>query len=211
MTGNQSVFSHKGARVDSMRLRSTVGGHDWPLERGASPAAKSLSHCYGAVAWAIEADAFERFVDLFERLFAEVRDAEKVFPFAVEQVIYREYAALFEAIRGANGEADFSTAHLQLLSQVDRVLVSAVQWDTCHLGLPPVVIGCVIGAGDYCGNRLASVTVSAKVYQVSNGARMNLHKKRLNHRAMLAWGLRSNQHLNTDRRQTFMAGVYART
>jgi hypothetical protein len=125
------------------------------------------------VAGTKEADAFERFVDLFERFFAEVRDAEQVFPLAVEQVVYSEHAALFEAIGGANGEADFGTTHLQLFSQVDGVLVSAIQWDACHRA-PSLRDGDVLtGLGDRAG--IASI--SAEVYQVSSGARTKLRKK----------------------------------
>ena len=35
-------------------------------------------------------------------------------------------------------EADFGTAHLKLLAQVDRVFVSAVEWNSCHAGSLPL-------------------------------------------------------------------------
>jgi len=84
--------------------------------RGASP---PLTNSDRLAAGAVEADAFEGFVDLFKRLLAEVRDAEQVFLAAVEQVVDGEDAALFETVRGPHGEADFGRAHLQFFSEID--------------------------------------------------------------------------------------------
>jgi hypothetical protein len=67
---------------------------------------------------AIEADVFERLVDFFEGLFAEIRDAEQVFARAIEQVVDCKDAALFEAVGGADGEADFGRAHLEFVFKI---------------------------------------------------------------------------------------------
>jgi hypothetical protein len=58
----------------------------------------------------------------------------------MEQIVDREDAALFEAIRGAHCEADLGGAHLQAIPHVLRLFVSAIEWNACHVGFPPFLM-----------------------------------------------------------------------
>ena len=64
---------------------------------------------------------------------------KQVFARAVQQVVDREDAALFEAIGRADGQADFGRAHLELVLHVLRLLVGTVQRNARHGGFPPFV------------------------------------------------------------------------
>ena len=101
-------------------------GH--PCDRGFSD---------GRLPGRIEADAFQRLVDFFERLLAEVRDAQQVFARAVQQVVHGEDAPFFEAVGGADGEADFGGAHFESIADVLRFFEGTIERNAGHGGFPP--------------------------------------------------------------------------
>jgi len=89
---------------------------------------------------AVEAEFFEGFIDLFEGLVAEVGDAQEPVGRTVEQIADGEDATFFEAVGGANGEADLGGAHLQTLLHEAGLFVLTAEWNagTAH-GIPPWV------------------------------------------------------------------------
>jgi hypothetical protein len=72
---------------------------------------------------AIKADALERLVDLFERLLTEVRNAQQVVTRALQQVVNRKDASLFEAVGRADRQADLGGAHIQTIGQITGLLI----------------------------------------------------------------------------------------
>ncbi len=85
----------------------------------------------------MKADFFQRIVHLVERLFAEVGDAQQVVAGAVEQVVDREDAFLFEAVGCADGQADFGRAHLEAIFHALVGQLSVIQWNAGHRRFPP--------------------------------------------------------------------------
>src|SRR3954470_13642379 len=90
------------------------------------------------LARSVEADVFKGLVHLFERLFAEVRDAEQVFARAVKQIVHCKDTALFEAVGGPHREADFGRAHLELFFEILGMLVGLIERNARHVGVPPL-------------------------------------------------------------------------
>ncbi len=86
--------------------------------------------------WARKTDVLQGLIHFFERLAAEVRDAQKVLRLGVQQVVDRKNALLFEAIGCPDGEADFGSAHLKPLLEVFALHVGLIDGNASHLGVP---------------------------------------------------------------------------
>lgn len=85
----------------------------------------------------MEANLGECVIHFVERLFAEVRNAQQVFPGAVQQVVDCEDAFFFEAIGRADGQADFGRAHLEPILHTLIGEFSMIEWNAGHRGFPP--------------------------------------------------------------------------
>src|SRR6185436_10133536 len=66
-------------------------------------------------AGAVEAKLLQGLVDFFQGLLAEVGDAQQILRGAVEQIADGEDSFLLQAVRRADGQADFGRAHLEAL------------------------------------------------------------------------------------------------
>ncbi len=126
---------------------------------------------------AIEADVFQRFVDFFERLLAEVRDAQRSSRVQCSRssTVNTPRSSRQLVVRTARPISAVLISSLSL--QVLRLLVGAVQRDACHGGFPPFVnMRCVAGLRrDFCGVQ-SPRTIVAEVYQVSNAVRTILRQ-----------------------------------
>src|SRR5262249_27419471 len=87
----------------------------------------------------VKTDAFQGSIDFFQRLLAEVRNAQQIFSRAVQQVVDRKDASLFEAIGRSNRKADFGRTHFQAIVQVILRVRNGRQWNSSSThGFPPV-------------------------------------------------------------------------
>jgi len=73
-------------------------------------------------AGAVKANFFQGGVDFFQRLFAEIGNAQQVGTGCAEQVLHGENAFLLQTVRGANGQADLSGAEAKAFLAISGVL-----------------------------------------------------------------------------------------
>src|ERR1700680_2204503 len=79
-----------------------------------------------------KADSFQGFVNLFQGLFAEIRNAQQVIARAMEQVVDGENASLLKAIRRADRKADLGRAHVQAGAEILGLAVERTQRNARH-------------------------------------------------------------------------------
>src|SRR5262249_29595448 len=86
---------------------------------------------------AIEADSLERRVDLFQGLFAEVRNAQQIIAGAVEQIADGKDAALLQAVRRADRQPDLGGGHFQSIGELTFLSASIIHGDARLHGWAP--------------------------------------------------------------------------
>jgi hypothetical protein len=87
----------------------------------------------------MKADAFEREVDFFQSLLAEVGNAQQIFARAVQQIANGEDPSFLETVRCTNGQANLGSAQLQAFLHRARFFFCAAQWNARRHGSLPVL------------------------------------------------------------------------
>ena len=85
----------------------------------------------------VEAHRFKSAENFFQRLLAEIRNAQQVISRTVQQISYAEDASLFQAIRCADRQANFGRAKVQLLVERSVLFFGLNERNAGHRGSLP--------------------------------------------------------------------------
>jgi hypothetical protein len=88
-------------------------------------------------AFSTETNTFQRQVNFFQGLLAEIRDAQQILAGAMEQIVDGEDPFFFETVRGANRQPDLGRTHVQLIGNVFGLRIGRTKRDARTHGFPP--------------------------------------------------------------------------